>query len=102
MTEQTNATEAARHDGSRTSSEQLGPLPDSDWTPGATLQYSADQMRAYAAQERAAERERIASHIRSAMGHAEAGYEDVAWRLLASLVGPNARLTAPATRAPKE
>ena len=37
----------------------------------------------------AAERERIFAHIRSAMGHAEAGYDDVAWRLLASLVGPN-------------
>ena len=36
-----------------------------------------------------AERERIYAHIRSAMGHAEAGYDDVAWRLLASLVGPN-------------
>ena len=42
----------------------------------------------------AAERERIASNIRSAMGHAEAGYDDVAWRLLASLVGPNAMYPA--------
>lgn len=37
----------------------------------------------------AIERKRIFAHIRSAMGHAEAGYDDVAWRLLASLVGPN-------------
>ena len=36
-----------------------------------------------------AERERIFAHIRSAMGHAEAGSDNVAWRLLAWLVGPN-------------
>jgi hypothetical protein len=35
--------------------EGLGPLPDSDWT-GGTLAYTAEQMRAYALQERAAER----------------------------------------------
>lgn len=54
--------------------------------------YSAEQMRAYAAQGAAAERERIFGHIRGAMGHAEAGYDDVAWRLLATLVGPNSKL----------
>jgi hypothetical protein len=36
----------------------LGPLPDTDWT-GATLAYSAEQMREYGAHERAAERERL-------------------------------------------
>lgn len=40
----------------------------------------------------AAERERIFGHIRGAMGYAEAGYDDVAWRLLATLVGPDAAL----------
>ena len=39
----------------------------------------------------AAERMRIIGHIRGAMGHAEAGYDDVAWRLLDSLCGPNVR-----------
>lgn len=38
-----------------------------------------------------AERERIFGHIRGAMGYAEAGYDDVSWRLLASLVGPNVK-----------
>ena len=38
------------------------------------------------------ERDRIIRHIRGAMGHAEAGYDDVAWRMLAALVGPNARV----------
>ena len=40
----------------------LCPLPDSDWT-GGTLAYTAEQMRAYALQERAAERERCARLI---------------------------------------
>lgn len=45
-----------------------------------------------------AERERIFAHIRSAMGYAEAGYDNVAWRLLASLVGPNVELSRHARR----
>lgn len=45
-------------------SEKLGPLPapaDSDWSTGERIRfYTADQMRAYAAQEVAKERERCA------------------------------------------
>jgi hypothetical protein len=48
-------------------------------------------LEAYVIQEVAAERARIFGHIRGAMGHADAGYDDVAWRLLASLVGPNVK-----------
>lgn len=77
--------------------EGLGTLPEplnlSSVPRLIVLGHTPEQMRAYAAQERAAERERIFGHIRGAMGHAEAGYDDVAWRLLASLVGPNAELT---------
>jgi len=40
------------------SSAALVALPDADWTPGATLCYSAEQMISYGLQERAAERER--------------------------------------------
>jgi hypothetical protein len=77
------------------STDGLGPLPEplnlSSVPRLIVLGHTPEQMRAYAVQERAAERERIFGHIRSAMEHAEAGYDDVAWRLLASLVGPNAR-----------
>lgn len=49
-------------DNIQSDSAGLGPLPDSDWTPGATLRYSAEQVVAYAAAEVsravAAERER--------------------------------------------
>ncbi len=48
----------AGHDGSALS-DGLGPMPDTDWTQGAALNYSAAQMRAYAAQAVAAERERL-------------------------------------------
>ena len=77
---------------------ELGPLPEMGgelWelrTPRGKppfRYFRAEDMRAYALQEVAAERERIFGHIRGAMGRAEAGYDDVAWRLLASLVGPN-------------
>ena len=39
----------------------LPPLPDTDWSHDATWQYTADQMRAYAEQAVAAERERCAA-----------------------------------------
>ena len=51
--------------------------------------FTEDQLREAIAHER----ERIFGRIRSAMGHAEAGYDDVAWRMLASLVGPNENRT---------
>lgn len=50
----------------------------------AELRAWADQN---AATRVAAERERIYGHIRGAMAHADAGHDDIAWRLLASLVG---------------
>ena len=58
--------------------------------------YPASHVRAVmyecAIMSAARERERIFGYLRSAMGYAEAGYDDVAWRLLATLVGPDAAL----------
>lgn len=66
----------------------LPPLPGHPEHGWVWTEAEQRAIRAYAAQAVAAERERIFAHIRSAMGHAEAGYDDVAWRLLASLVAP--------------
>ena len=41
----------------------LPPLPDTDWSHDATWQYTADQMRDYAEQAVAAERERCAQMV---------------------------------------
>ncbi len=41
-------------------STELPPLPYQDYSQGATWAFTADQMHAYAMQERAAERERCA------------------------------------------
>ena len=55
------------------------------------VQEPVESVAKVAAAQVEAERERIFAHIRSAMGYAEAGYDDVAWRLLAWLVGPNVK-----------
>lgn len=51
-------------------SDDLPPLPDTDWTLGATLNHSADQMRAYALAERARIRDALlAMHERDKHRH---------------------------------
>jgi hypothetical protein len=48
-------------------SEELGPLPEPAMLRGVDEDYyTAEQMRAYGAQERAAERERCAQYLRDA------------------------------------
>ena len=87
----------------REKSDQLGPLPDSDWT-GGTLAYTAEQMHAYAAQQVASERERIAALVEAVRdanaAEANGDYpfrvltsrQETAWtELMAWIEAPNAQ-----------